>query len=212
MKLVAVRHARTGYNAEGRLQGSLDVPLGAEGLAQAEDIAHALVAQYGPALTVITSPLARASQTADAVARLVGGVAVADARLTQRAYGAWEGLTWDDVQAEWPTEYERRRAGFDPAIPGWGASEDVADRVAAALREHAAAVPDDAVLVAVSHGSAIMLGVSRLLGLPLEPPRLGHLPHGAFNHLSWHQGADWRLVRYCVGASGRAGGGFAATR
>ena len=169
--------------------------------AQAEDVARSLVARLGSRLTVITSPLARASQTADAVARLAGTVPVADARLTQRAYGAWEGLTWDEVRAEWPAEYERRHAGYDPAIPGWGASEDVAARVAEAFREHAEAAADDAVVVAVSHGSAIMLGVSRLLGLPLEPPRLGHLPHGAFDQLTWHRREDWRLARYCVDAT-----------
>ena len=212
MRLVAVRHARTGYNVEGRLQGSLDVPLAGEGQAQAGDIAESLVALYGPSLTVVTSPLARASQTADAIARLVGGTLVTDERLTQRSYGAWEGLTWAEVREQWPDEYLRRRAGFDPAIQGWGVSEEVADRVAASLREHAAAADDQAVVVAVSHGSAIMLGISRLLGLPLEPPRLGHLPHGAFNELEWHQGRDWRLVRYCVGASGRVGAGADSTR
>jgi len=199
VRVVAVRHARTGYNVEGRLQGSLDVPLGPEGLEQAELIAKALVAEYGTRLRVVTSPLARASQTADAIARLAGTVAVADERVTQRSYGAWEGLTWDDVREQWPAEYERRHDGYDPAIPGWGASDEVGARVASALVERCEACADDDVVVVVSHGSAIMLGVAHLMGMPLVPSRLGHLDHGSWNELTLTPEAGWRLTRYCVG-------------
>jgi probable phosphoglycerate mutase len=113
----------------------------------------------------------------------------------------WEGHTWDEVRESWPREYETRREGLDPAIPGWGQSEDVADRVAAGLRETAADAARTGVrtVVIVSHGSAIMLGVARLLGLPLTPSRLGHLPHGAWNEIRWHGGDDWRLRRYRAG-------------
>jgi len=200
--LVLVRHAVTGYNTEGRLQGSLDVPLGEDGLVQAELVAKRVVAEYGTAVAVASSPLKRAAHTADAVAALIGiGPATRDDRFTQRPYGVWEGHTWDEVRAEWPEEYLRRHAGLDPAIPGWGQSDDVADRVAAGLRDCAAEAARTGVetTVIVSHGSAIMLGVSRLLGLPLTPSRLGYLPHGAWNQMSWRGGDDWRLERYCVG-------------
>jgi probable phosphoglycerate mutase len=199
--LILLRHARTGYNTEGRLQGSLDVPLSADGIAQAAEVAKRVVAEYGPALTVASSPLQRATGTADAVAALAGTATRVDARFAQRAYGVWEGHTWDEVRASWPREYERRREGLDPAIPGWGQSEDVADRVAAGLRDAAAdaARTGARTVVIVSHGSAIMLGVARLLGLPLTPSRLGHLPHGAWNEIRWHGGDDWRLRRYRAG-------------
>ena len=68
ISLVLVRHARTGYNTERRLQGSLDVPLGEDGLAQSERIAQRVVGEYGPSLAVATSPLLRSSQTADVLA------------------------------------------------------------------------------------------------------------------------------------------------
>jgi len=200
--LVLVRHARTGYNTEGRLQGSLDVPLGEDGREQAERVAERVVREYGTSLAVATSPLLRSSQTADAVAALTGvGPAARDERFTQRPYGVWEGHTWDEVRERWPAEYAARRAGLDPAIPGWGQSDDVADRVAAGLGERAADAARKGVeiTVIVSHGSAIMLGVSRLLDLPLTPSRLGHLPHGAWNEILWNGGDDWRLERYCVG-------------
>ena len=200
--LILLRHARTDYNTEGRLQGSLDVPLGEDGIAQAAEVAARVVAEYGPALTVASSPLQRATRTADALAALVGTQTRVDARFAQRTYGVWEGHTWDEVRESWPREYERRREGLDPAILGWGQSEDVADRVAAGLRDVAADAARTGVKTAVivSHGSAVMLGVARLLDLPLTPSRLGHLPHGAWNEIRWHGGDDWRLRRYCAGA------------
>jgi probable phosphoglycerate mutase len=199
--LVLLRHARTDYNDEGRLQGSLDVPLGEDGLAQAAEVARSVVGEYGTALTVASSPLQRATGTADAVAALAGTKTRVDARFTQRPYGVWEGHTWDEVRESWPLDYERRHAGLDPEIPGWGRSEDVADRVAAGLREAAAdaARAGAQTVVIVSHGSAIMLGVARLLDLPLVPSRLGYLPHGAWNEVRWQGGDDWRLKRYCAG-------------
>ena len=199
--LILLRHARTDFNTGGRLQGSLDVPLSEDGIAQAFEVAARVVGEYGTSLVVTSSPLQRATGTADAVAALASTVTRVDARFTQRPYGVWEGLTWGEVGERWPLEYERRRQGLDPAIPGWGASEDVADRVAAGLREAADAARTGAsTVVIVSHGSAIMLGLARLLGLPLTPSRLGHLPHGAWNEIRWHGGDDWRLKRYAAGA------------
>lgn len=201
INLVLLRHARTDYNDEGRLQGSLDVPLGEDGFAQAAEVAARVVGEYGTALTVASSPLQRATGTADALAALAGTSTIVDARFAQRAYGVWEGHTWDEVRAQWPEQYERRHQGLDPAIPGWGDSDEVADRVAAGLRELAAESARAGVetAVIVSHGSAIMLGLARLLGLPLTPSRLGYLPHGAWHELHWRGGDDWRLQRYGVG-------------
>ncbi|WP_291379231.1 histidine phosphatase family protein [Demequina sp.] len=202
ISLVLVRHARTGYNTEGRLQGSLDVPLGEDGLEQAQRVAKRVVGEYGAGVVVATSPLVRAAHTADAIAELVRiGAAERDDRFTQRPYGVWEGHTWAQVREQWPEEYRRRHEGLDPAIPGWGDSGEVADRVAAGLRDRAAEAARTGVktVVIVSHGSAIMLGVARILGLPLTPSRLGNLPHGAWNDLRWHGGDDWRLERYRVG-------------
>jgi len=200
--LILLRHARTDFNTGGRLQGSLDVPLSEDGIAQAFEVAARVVGEYGTSLVVTSSPLQRATGTADALAALAATVTRVDARFTQRPYGVWEGHTWAEVRDGWPVEYAARHEGLEPAIPGWGASEDVADRVAAGLRDAAADAARTGVrtVVIVSHGSAIMLGVARLLRLPLTPSRLGHLPHGAWNEIRWHGGDDWRLKRYAAGA------------
>lgn len=197
--LILVRHGRTGYNVEGRLQGSLDVPFGAEGRAQAVAAGEHLAATYGRPDALLTSPLARAFETAREIGRAVGVEPVPDARLTQRSYGAWEGLTWDEVRAAWPEQYASRMRGEDPDIPGWGTSAEVGRRVAECLEE---AVHGRRLVTVVSHGSALMLGALALLGLPPLSTALGKLPHGHWNVMVRSTTGAWSLERYAIDPSG----------
>ncbi|WP_084073626.1 histidine phosphatase family protein [Demequina sp. NBRC 110052] len=196
--MILVRHGRTDYNVEGRLQGSLDVPLGAEGRAQAVATGQHLAAAYGTPDALLTSPLARAFDTAAEIGRLVGMEPVSDARLTQRSYGAWEGRTWDEVRARWPEEYAARMRGEDPDIPGWGTSVEVGRRVAECLEE---AVHGRELVTVVSHGSALMLGALALLGIPPLSTALGKLPHGHWNVMTRSSTGAWSLERYAIDPS-----------
>lgn len=121
MPVILVRHARTPHNLEGRLQGRLDTPLGPDGVAQAARVAGALVSRYQPD-AVLTSPLQRARDTATAIARAAEVPLRVDDALTQRDYGPWQGLTWEEVRERWPEQYAVRRAGGDPDVPGWRAA------------------------------------------------------------------------------------------
>lgn len=197
--LVLLRHGQTDYNAEGRLQGSLDVPLGATGRDQAAEAAAAIVTAHGVPDRIVTSPLSRARDTAAAVGALVPVPVTVDRRLTQRSYGEWEGLTWDEVRRRWPLDHERRMRGEDPRIEGWDGAAEVSARVAEGLLE---ACDGARLVVAVSHGSAIMLGSLALLGLDVHATTLGKLPHAHWNVLvSGEHG--WSLARYGLSA-GRA--------
>ncbi|MFV0635015.1 histidine phosphatase family protein [Demequina sp.] len=197
MTLVLWRHAHTDYNADGRLQGSLDVPLGSGGREQAVRAAHAIVRRHGRDLTIVSSPLARALDTADELAAHIGADVMVEPALTQRPYGVWEGLTWADVQARWPEEFARRTEGLDPDIPGWGMSAEVSARVGAALRRHGAA---EGVTVAVSHGSAISLGVLDLLGLDPLAKTFGSLPHAGWHELRLAESGAWHVEAFGLGA------------
>jgi broad specificity phosphatase PhoE len=101
-----VRHGLTDWNVEQRLQGRRDVPLNAQGRAQAVlcgEILRDLFARDGRAaesLGYVSSPLMRASQTMEIMRATLGlreaGFAV-DGRLAEIAFGEWEGLTYADV-------------------------------------------------------------------------------------------------------------------
>jgi broad specificity phosphatase PhoE len=84
-----VRHGRTTLNAKGQLRGRLDPPLDAVGLREA----GALGAHFAglDVAVVVSSPLRRARQTADAIGSACGLTVSFDDRLIDRDYGKWAG-------------------------------------------------------------------------------------------------------------------------
>ncbi|MFZ5832123.1 MAG: histidine phosphatase family protein [Planctomycetota bacterium] len=104
--LYLIRHGATANNVAvpPRLQGRRsDPPLSTEGCEQARRTAEAL-ASAGLA-RVISSPLQRARQTAEAVAAPHGIEVEIDDALIEIDVGAWEGWTWEDVARTHPEAY-----------------------------------------------------------------------------------------------------------
>lgn len=90
-----LRHGQTQWNAELRLQGSTDIPLNETGRVQARTAAGFLKDQ---AITrIISSPLSRAHETASIVAETLKVPVDIDARIIERSFGVFEGLTLEEV-------------------------------------------------------------------------------------------------------------------
>jgi glucosyl-3-phosphoglycerate phosphatase len=191
------RHGQTTWNAERRFQGQSDIPLDATGQAQAERAAR-LLAGLHPDL-IVSSDLSRATSTAAPLARLTGLDVILDKDLRERHGGCWEGLTDTEIRTRYPVEH----ASWNP--PDGEPSLTVADRVAAALRRIATAVSEDTQTggsglgVVVSHGAALRLGASRLLGLPEDVfSALGPLSNCSWSVLGQRWGR-WRLLEHNAG-------------
>jgi broad specificity phosphatase PhoE/ribonuclease HI len=129
---VLVRHGSSPLSPQNRFSGRGDVPLSADGRAQAARVAERLAERGGIDL-VVTSPLRRAVRTAEAVAAAVGARVAVDEGLVETDFGAWEGLTFAEVQKEWPDELNAWLASTDVAPPGGESFASVATRVAATL-------------------------------------------------------------------------------
>jgi probable phosphoglycerate mutase len=195
---VLVRHGASALSAERRFSGRGDVPLSAEGEAQARRVAALLAAQV-PVRgfdAVVTSPLRRARSTAETLAESLGVELVVDDDLTEADFGAWEGLTFAQVRARWPELVEEWRASPDVAPPGGEAFSAVAGRVRAALDRLLAARPAGSVVVVVSHVTPL----KTLLRIALDAPpsllfRL-QLDVGGVSEVDWYPGgaASVRLV------------------
>ncbi len=143
--ILLVRHGETDWNAERRVQGHSDRPLNETGRAQARSLAEELAAERIDA--VYSSDLLRAHETARIVAETKGLGVTAIPDLRERDFGTWEGLTDDEILARFP----------EAATGPWGDAEtrqQMAERVADALRRIADAHPDGNVLV-VSHGGPL---------------------------------------------------------
>ncbi len=91
-----LRHGQTDWNQQARLQGSTDIPLNDTGREQAR---HAAGILAGLGITrIVASPLSRALETAQIVAARIGLEPVIDARLTERNFGRFEGMTINEVK------------------------------------------------------------------------------------------------------------------
>jgi glucosyl-3-phosphoglycerate phosphatase len=201
-RVVLWRHARTGHNASGRLQGQVDVPLDEVGLWQAQTSAAALAATFRPTV-VVTSDLSRARTTAGLLADPLGLVPVVDPRLRERSFGQWEGMTGGDISARWPEQYEAWHRGDEPVGVGAESRLAVAERMSEAIREHAAALSTHDTLLIVSHGAAITLAVTALLDLPVEGWRgllgLDNAHWATVQPSKASSSPAWRLTGYNLG-------------
>ncbi|WP_425956588.1 histidine phosphatase family protein [Xylanimonas sp. McL0601] len=203
--VVLLRHGRTEWNVAERLQGQTDVALDDVGRWQAREAARALVRTHRAA-RVITSDLGRATDTAGAYARLVGLDVVPDPRLRERGFGEWEGLTGSEIADGWPERHAAWRRGDDDEglPPGGETRAQVAERVRAAIEEHASGLDRGDTLVVVSHGAAITLAITAMLGL--EPGWRGvvGLTNAHWSQLTRARGGSqppWRVVAHNVGAA-----------
>lgn len=93
--VVLIRHGETDWNAERRWQGHSDVPLNANGLAQAEALASQL--KSVGVEEVVTSDLARALETGRIVSQHLGVPFHSSAEIRELNLGLVEGRFADEV-------------------------------------------------------------------------------------------------------------------
>lgn len=195
------RHGQTSWNLAGRFQGQTDIPLDEVGHEQARRAAE-LLASLKPA-AIVSSDLQRTRQTAEYLAVATSLSPRADARLRETYAGAWEGLTFAQIDRQFPAESGAWKAGAVDLRPGGGETRlEVGLRVAAAVSESVATLEAGELLVVVTHGGAIRSGLSAILQLPKE---YWSLLSGAANcHWSvieeQHDALPWRLTEHNAGS------------
>jgi probable phosphoglycerate mutase len=161
---VLVRHASSVLSPERRFSGRGDVELSPEGVAQAERVAIRLGARPGIDV-VVSSPLRRARQTAELIAKAAGVDLLTDDDLVETDFGAWEGLTFSEARRADPAAVDAWISSPDVAPPGGESFAQVAERVIRA-RERLVADHAGKTVVVVSHVTPL----KTLLRLALEAP------------------------------------------
>ncbi|MFJ6566784.1 bifunctional RNase H/acid phosphatase [Streptomyces sp. NPDC091292] len=166
---VLLRHGETPLTPEKRFSGSggSDPALTAAGRAQAERAAASLAAR-GTIQAVVSSPLIRCMETARTVADRLGLDVTIEDGLRETDFGAWEGLTFAEVQERHPDDLTAWLASTDVRPTGGGESfDEVTHRVTAARDKLVAAYAGRTVLV-VTHVTPIKTLVRLALGAPPE--------------------------------------------
>ncbi|MFH9420863.1 histidine phosphatase family protein [Streptomyces sp. NPDC017529] len=196
-RIVLWRHGQTAWNLERRFQGSTDIELTDEGVAQARRAARLLAALKPDA--IIASDLRRAAATARELAAVTGLEVTYDEALRETYAGSWQGLTHEEIVAQYGEQYAAWKRG-EPVRRGGGELEtEVADRAAPVVERYADKLPDGGILVVVSHGGTIRTTIGRLLGLESHHwEGLGGLSNCCWSVLG--EGArGWRLTEHNAG-------------
>ena len=158
--LILVRHGRTSANAAGLLQGRVDNELDDVGIQQASQIAAALSLDGHRPDRIVSSPLMRARQTANATCHLLGIEMTIDERWAELDYGEWDGLPISEVRPDMWRQWQSD-PGF--ALPGGESLVALNDRVGAACDDLAAEASSRDIAV-FTHVSPIKSAVRWVLG------------------------------------------------
>ncbi len=155
--IVFARHGQTAPNRDGLVLGRADPDLTGEGHRQAARLGVALACE--PVTAIVTSPLLRARQTAEAVAAACGDVPVlVDQRLVEIDWGTWEGRPAGSLAV---ADVDRWRADEGTAPEG-ESLDSLSRRVESFCAE---TLEEDGLVVAVSHVSPIKAAAAWALGV-----------------------------------------------
>ena len=189
-RVILIRHGETDWNAEGRIQGHLPVPLNARGIAQADALANHLRNVMFDA--VYSSDLLRARQTAEAIVCHTGHDIRDDERLREWDLGSLSGLLRSQAERDYPQAAEiYRNYQVDEPMPGGESIRHRFERVTGAVSDIAAHHRGECVLV-VSHGGPLGDCYRRATGKGVEERMKIDLFNAAINRLRI-DGDDWTL-------------------
>ena len=192
-RLFVLRHGRTAWNAQGRIQGQLDAPpdtprdtpLDTLGRWQAERLALALTeaAADEPMAAIYSSDLQRALHTAQPLAARTGLPLRCDVRLRERGFGSFEGRTHAEIEAAWPEaalRWRRRDVDFQPG--GGEALRPFFARCVGAVHALAALHPGQTIAI-FAHGGVLDCLYRAAVGVALDAPRSWQLGNASINRL-----------------------------
>ncbi|MDA2962525.1 MAG: bifunctional RNase H/acid phosphatase [Actinomycetota bacterium] len=158
-----IRHGETPLTPLKKFSGDgpLNPQLTQQGLLQAELVAAA-VADFKPDV-IISSPLNRTKQTADALARATGLPVIYDDAWIECSFGIWDGMSIDEVKERYPADYYSWICSSAFAPPEGESYVAVALRIDAALEQIVAMYPGERVAV-ISHNGCIKSAVALVIG------------------------------------------------
>jgi broad specificity phosphatase PhoE len=187
-QIFLVRHGETLDNAAGIVQGWSNSDLSEKGREQVRQLASR-IADYGPT-ALYSSPLGRAMSTAEAIAEVTGLQVRTVDDLREMNYGGWENRSFldvrrtdEDLYLQWINDPECR-------CPNGESHGEVRRRM-----ERAFASVETARPILVAHGTAIRVGATVLLGVPVMTSRHLAQDNAALN-VFLRRGERWILKQW----------------
>ncbi len=207
-RFVVLRHGETFWNLEARIQGHEDSDLTPAGIAQARALAERMrVEQFD---RLIASDLGRALETARHIGKATGHEVERDARIRERCFGACQGLTYGELDHQYPDVFSSvREVDPDFQVPGGETRREFHDRVKGAFEALAHENPGKRLAV-VSHGGVLAMLYRVIHGIPIALPRPIPIRNASYNALAYDRGLwtveAWSDISHLpAGASFEAG-------
>lgn len=164
-RLLLVRHGETDWNRQGRFQGQIDIPLNANGWAQAEAAGRFL--QPVAFQRAYTSSMARPRQTAEAILKAHPGVPLTTVpALVEIGHGLWEGRLEQEIAEGWPALLaDWKRAPHTVQMPEGENLQQVWDRSLLAWNRIVAGLDPSETALVIAHDAVNKTILCALLGL-----------------------------------------------
>ena len=184
-RLILVRHGETAWNAEGRIQGMLDVPLNELGMQQARLVAAEL-ARIVDVAEHVASDLVRTQETASPIAEATGFEPRFDARIRERNFGIWQGMTYE----QWRIKDAEGMARYNAGDPDYGpeggeTAQQFLERCVNAITDLVMGAREKTLLL-VTHGGVVSSMVRHSNGLSPQSARTWSVPNASIS--------EWRVV------------------
>jgi phosphoserine phosphatase len=149
VRVLLIRAGATEYDQQGRVQGTLDVPLCEDGRQEIEKMVEELRGQ--PVTAIYASPGQSAEQTAEALGLALNLKTKTIDKLQNLNQGLWQGLLVDEVKTKQPRVYRQWQEQPETVCPPQGETLGLArQRVQAALAKLLKKHKTDGVLAIVS--------------------------------------------------------------
>lgn len=174
-RVILIRHGETAWNLAGRFQGQSDPGLNWKGQSQAMGLAALLTGEEFS--EIFTSDLSRAVDTGRHISALHGVPLKKEPLLREIDFGAWEGLTYAQIQAAYPGLLEEwLQDPFARRVPGGESAGELNRRVMKAWNRITQEANPELTVVIVSHAGPLRMLLCHLTGI--DPSRHGEFQIG----------------------------------
>jgi probable phosphoglycerate mutase len=205
-RLLLVRHGETDWNRQGRFQGQIDIPLNANGRAQAE-AAGGFLAPV-PIHRAYTSSMARPRQTAEAILASHPGVPLTSTSgLVEIGHGLWEGRLEQEIAEGWPQLLaDWKRAPETVEMPEGETIHEVWDRSYGTWRTIATSLAAEETALVVAHDAVNKTILCALLGLTPADIWTIKQGNGGVTVVDYPQGGGGQAVVAAMNLTAHLGG------
>ncbi|HEY0904186.1 MAG TPA: bifunctional RNase H/acid phosphatase [Marmoricola sp.] len=190
--LILVRHGVTDHTTKKVFSGGLassNPPLNDEGRAQVRATGEWLSPMAEEIDAIVASPVRRTHESAEILGEILGHSVEFEEGIAEMEFGSWDGLTFADVQEQYPDELSSWLGNLEHAPGGGESFRAVEARVLAGRDRIVAAYRGQSVLV-VSHVTPIKTLVADALGAPLDALFRMELSPASVTAISYFRGGE----------------------